>query len=88
MTPRGFIAPAWLLGAAAERAAADAEMEYTTRLTGVRDLRSGDNYSRANAGLQCPQRLAAHCQPGLEQRALSANSPERPSPASAFIRQT
>jgi Predicted deacetylase len=45
LTPRGFIAPAWLLGAPGERAAADAELEYTTRLTGVRDLRSGENYS-------------------------------------------
>jgi predicted deacetylase len=44
LTPRGFIAPAWLLGPAAERAAAEADMEYTTRLTGVRDLRSGDNF--------------------------------------------
>lgn len=44
LTPRGFIAPAWLLGSAAERAAAEAEMEYTTRLTGVRDLRSGNNF--------------------------------------------
>jgi predicted deacetylase len=44
LTPRGFIAPAWLLGSAAERAAADAEMEYTTRLTGVRDLRSQTNF--------------------------------------------
>jgi uncharacterized protein len=45
LTPRGFIAPAWLLGAPGEKAAADAELEYTTRLTAVRDLRSGDNYS-------------------------------------------
>ena len=44
LTPRGFIAPAWLLGPAAERAAADAELEYTTRLTGVRDLRSGEEF--------------------------------------------
>jgi predicted deacetylase len=44
LTPRGFIAPAWLLGIPAERAAADAELEYTTRLTAVRDLRSGENY--------------------------------------------
>lgn len=44
LTPRGFIAPAWLLGRAAERAAADAQMEYTTRLTGVRDLRSGETF--------------------------------------------
>ena len=45
LTPRGFIAPAWLLGPAAERAAVEAQMEYTTRLTTVRDLRSGDNFS-------------------------------------------
>jgi predicted deacetylase len=44
LTPRGFIAPAWLLGTPGERAAADAELEYTTRLTGVRDLRSGENH--------------------------------------------
>jgi uncharacterized protein len=44
LTPRGFIAPAWLLGSAAERAAMEAEMEYTTQLTGVRDLRFGDNF--------------------------------------------
>ena len=44
LTPRGFVAPAWLLGPAAERAAAEAEMEYTTRLSEVRDLRSGDNF--------------------------------------------
>ena len=44
LRPRGFVAPAWLLGSAAERAAAAAEMEYTTRLTGVRDLRFGDNF--------------------------------------------
>ncbi|MEY2574068.1 MAG: uncharacterized protein QOJ87_2281, partial [Verrucomicrobiota bacterium] len=44
LTPRGFIAPAWLLGLPGERAAADADLEYTTRLTGVRDLRSGENY--------------------------------------------
>ena len=41
LTPRGFIAPAWLLCAEAERAATDAEMEYTTRLTSIRDLRTG-----------------------------------------------
>lgn len=44
LKPRGFVAPAWLLGAEAERAARDAEMEYTTRLRTVRDLRSGDQY--------------------------------------------
>jgi predicted deacetylase len=45
LTPRGFIAPAWLMGPAAERAAIAAEMEYTTRLTGVRDLRSGKDFA-------------------------------------------
>lgn len=37
----GFIAPAWLLGAEAERAARDEGFTYTTRLRGVLDLRSG-----------------------------------------------
>ncbi len=36
--PRGFIAPAWLLGAEAERAAIDAGMTYTTTLRQVRDF--------------------------------------------------
>lgn len=39
LKPRGFIAPAWLLGPAGERAVADAELEYTTRLRTVLDLR-------------------------------------------------
>ncbi len=43
LRPRGFIAPAWLLSAEAERAAADADLEYTTRLTSVVDLRTGEN---------------------------------------------
>ena len=42
LKPRGFVAPAWLLGDEAERAAADAQMEYTTRLRTVCDLRSGN----------------------------------------------
>ncbi|MEY2480148.1 MAG: uncharacterized protein QOI04_1075 [Verrucomicrobiota bacterium] len=45
LRPRGFIAPAWLLSVGAERATADAEMEYTARLTNVRDLRSGETFS-------------------------------------------
>ena len=42
--PRGFIAPAWLLSDEAERAAVDADLEYTTRLGSVRDLRSGQTF--------------------------------------------
>lgn len=42
--PRGFIAPAWLLGKEATRAAADAGMEYTTRLTRIIDLRTGHQH--------------------------------------------
>ena len=42
LKPRGFVAPAWLLGDEAERAARDAQMEYTTRLRTVCDLRSGE----------------------------------------------
>lgn len=38
----GFIAPAWLLGDEAERAARNLGFVYTTRLGGVRDLRSGE----------------------------------------------
>src|SRR5947199_9148643 len=45
LKPQGFVAPAWLLGREAERAARDAEMEYTTRLRTVRDLRSGETFS-------------------------------------------
>src|SRR6202045_2873222 len=45
LKPRGFVAPAWLLSLEAERAARDAEMEYTTRLRTVRDLRSGQDFS-------------------------------------------
>jgi predicted deacetylase len=41
LKPHGFIAPAWLLGDEAERALCDAHLEYTTRLRGVCDLRSG-----------------------------------------------
>ena len=44
LTPRGFIAPAWLLGKDEERAARDADLEYTTRLRTVRDLRSGEDF--------------------------------------------
>jgi predicted deacetylase len=36
--PTGFIAPAWLLGAEAQRAAADAGLSYTTTLRAVHDL--------------------------------------------------
>lgn len=44
LTPRGFIAPAWLLNAAGECAVHDAELEYTTRLRTVRDLRSAQTF--------------------------------------------
>jgi predicted deacetylase len=44
LKPRGFVAPAWLLGTEAERAARDAEFEYTTRLQTVHDLRSGERF--------------------------------------------
>src|SRR6266404_3713929 len=45
LKPRGFVAPAWLLSTEAERAARDAELEYTTRLQTVRDLRSGNEFA-------------------------------------------
>ena len=37
----GFIAPAWLLGAAAEEAVCEAGFEYTTRIATVSDFRAG-----------------------------------------------
>ena len=42
LKPRGFIAPAWLFNEEVERAARDAQMEYTTHLRSVCDLRSGE----------------------------------------------
>lgn len=39
--PRGFIAPAWLLGAEAEAALRDEGVEYTTTLGAVTDLTTG-----------------------------------------------
>lgn len=42
LKPRGFVAPAWLLSSEGQRAARDAEMEYTTHLRDVVDLRSGE----------------------------------------------
>jgi predicted deacetylase len=45
LSPRGFVAPAWLLSAGGERAARDAGLEYTTRLRSVVDLRSRQIFS-------------------------------------------
>ena len=45
LKPRGFIAPAWLLGNEAEQAVRDAELEYTTRLRTIFDLRSESIFS-------------------------------------------
>jgi uncharacterized protein len=45
LKPRGFIAPAWLLGNEAEQAVRDAELEYTTRLRTVCDLRSESTFA-------------------------------------------
>ena len=60
-TPRGFIAPAWLLSEPAERAAADAELEYTTRLTTVLDLRSREAFRARSLvySVRSPWRRAA-----------------------------
>ena len=44
LKPRGFVAPAWLLSHAGMRAARDAEMEYTTHLRDIVDLRSNENF--------------------------------------------
>ena len=41
LQPRGFIAPAWLLGENAEAAVKAAGFDYTTRLKNFKDLKSG-----------------------------------------------
>lgn len=43
--PRGFVAPAWLLGAEAERAVIDAGFTYTTTLRQVRDFVARREYT-------------------------------------------
>ncbi|PYL79336.1 MAG: hypothetical protein DMF27_01105 [Verrucomicrobia bacterium] len=42
LSPIGFVAPAWLLNHAGERAARDAGMQYTTRIDSVVDLLTGE----------------------------------------------
>lgn len=44
VTPRGFIAPAWLLGREAEQAVQEAEFQYTTRIATVSDFVTGSVY--------------------------------------------
>lgn len=44
LSPDGFIAPAWLLSAEGERALKEGGCEYTVRLGGVTDLRTGKEY--------------------------------------------
>lgn len=45
LAPEGFIAPAWLLGEAAERGVARAGFQYTTRIGQVEDLVRGGKYA-------------------------------------------
>jgi uncharacterized protein len=42
LSPIGFVAPAWLLNHAGERAARDTGMQYTTRIDSVLDLLTGE----------------------------------------------
>ena len=44
LDPRGFIAPAWLLGAEGEAVLRELEIEYTTRLGSVLDLRTSTTH--------------------------------------------
>src|SRR5262245_3952740 len=62
LRPRGFIAPAWLLGNEAEQAVRDAELEYTTRLRTVCDFRSGST---------CPARALVYSTPNNWRRTRS-----------------
>ena len=44
LAPDGFIAPAWLMSGELEAVLKEAGCEYTTRLGGVTDLRTGKQY--------------------------------------------
>ena len=44
LDPRGFIAPAWLLSRASEKALRDEDCEYTTRLGSVVDLKTQHHF--------------------------------------------
>jgi predicted deacetylase len=63
LSPLGFVAPAWLLSREGERAARDAELEYTTGLRTVRDLRSGEEFSARSMvySVQTRWRRAVSC---------------------------
>ncbi len=51
--PRGFIAPAWLLGPEAERAVRKAGFQYTTRLRAVDDFAAGDRIHSQSLVYSC-----------------------------------
>jgi uncharacterized protein len=61
LSPRGFVAPAWLMSADGERAARDAGLEYTMRLRSVVDLRSRQIFPARSLvySVQSPWRRAA-----------------------------
>ena len=69
LSPIGFVAPAWLLNHAGERAARDAGMQYTTRIDSVVDLLTGEREFDALPGLQHAFEMASHREPGVECRA-------------------
>lgn len=77
LNPRGFVAPAWLLSPDGERAARDAEIEYTTRLRGVHDLRSGETFAARSIVYSVRngwRRATSLAWNGMLSRALSANA--------------
>jgi hypothetical protein len=45
VVPRGFIAPAWLLGSEAERAVREEGFSYTTRIATVIDYERGEEFA-------------------------------------------
>ena len=55
LTPRGFIAPAWLLGAAAERAATGSGNGIHHPSNRGARFAFGKEFPRENPGLQCPK---------------------------------
>ncbi len=69
LSPIGFVAPAWLLNHAGERAARDAGMQYITRIDSVVDLLTDEREVDALPGLQHAFEMASHREPGVECRA-------------------
>ena len=69
LSPIGFVAPAWLLNHAGERAARDAGMQYITRIDSVVDLLTNQRELTRSLVYSTAFEMASHREPGVECRA-------------------